>query len=133
MAPEDNNAEGAPRAVPAHLATLDDPAFCGASPVEPSFFSHSDPAPQWTGTRGGPAYRAYSTNYLFDIETSVILDAEVTRSIGRADARCVQTMTDRVSDTFGITPEPLIADTAYGRASCSTGWFRSAGSRRIFR
>ncbi|WP_139196234.1 transposase, partial [Salinihabitans flavidus] len=58
------NPEDAPRAVRDYLATLDDAAFGAASPVEPKFTSHSDPASQWTGARGGPAYFAYSTNYL---------------------------------------------------------------------
>ncbi len=52
----------APRAVREYLETLDDAAFGAASPVVPKFISHSDPASQWTGARGGPAYFAYSTN-----------------------------------------------------------------------
>jgi hypothetical protein len=48
-------------------------AFGKASPVEPKFNSHSDPASQWTGARGGPAYFAYSTNDLIDTDNGVIL------------------------------------------------------------
>ncbi|MCE8442691.1 transposase, partial [Rhodovulum sulfidophilum] len=78
------------------------------------FTSHSDPASQWTGARGGPAYFAYSTNYLIDTDNSVILDVEATRSIRQAEVGSVRTMIDRVNDTFDIAPERLIADTAYG-------------------
>lgn len=104
----------APRAVREYLETLDDAAFGAASPVDPKFTSHSDPASQWTGARGGPAYFAYSTNYLIDTDNGVILDVEATRSIRQAEVGSVQTMIDRVNDTFGIAPERLIADTAYG-------------------
>lgn len=106
--------EEAPRAVREYLETLDDAALGAASPVEPKFTSHSDPASQWTGARGGPAYFAYSTNYLIDTDNGVILDVEATRSIRQAEVGSVRTMIERVNDTFGLTPERLIADTAYG-------------------
>ena len=106
--------EEAPRAVREYLETLDDAAFGAASPVEPKFTSHSDPASQWTGARGGPAYFAYSTNYLIDTDNGVILDVEATRSIRQAEVGSARTMIDRVSDSFGLLPERLIADTAYG-------------------
>jgi IS5 family transposase len=104
----------APRAVREYLETLDDAAFGAASPVDPKFMSYSDPASQWTGARGGPAYFAYSTNYLIDTDNRVILDVEATRSIRQAEVGSVQTMIDRGNDTVGIAPERLIADTAYG-------------------
>ncbi|UWQ26677.1 IS1182 family transposase [Leisingera aquaemixtae] len=104
----------APRAVREYLDTLDDAAFGAASPVKPKFTSHSDPASQWTGARGGPAYFAYSANYLIDTDNAVILDVEATRSIRQAEIGAVRTMVDRVTDTFGLKPERLIADTAYG-------------------
>jgi transposase len=113
-APEKIDLEDAPRAVREYLDTLDDAAFGAASPVEPKFTSHSDPASQWTGARGGPAYFAYSANYLVDTDNGVILDVEATRSIRQAEVGAVRTMVDRVSDTFDLTPERLIADTAYG-------------------
>lgn len=97
-----------------YLDTLDDAAFGAASPVKPKFTSHSDPASQWTGARGGPAYFAYSANYLIDTDNGVILDVEATRSIRQAEVGSVHTMVDRVADTFDLKPERLIADTAYG-------------------
>ena len=112
--PEAINADDAPRAVREYLDTLDDAAFGAASPVTPKFISHSDPASQWTGARGGPAYFAYSTNYLLDTDNAVIMDVEPTRSIRQAEVGAVKIMIDRVQKVHDLMPERLIADTAYG-------------------
>lgn len=112
--PEAIDPNEAPRAVREYLETLDDAAFGAASPVIPKFISHSDPASQWTGARGGPAYFAYSTNYLIDTDNAVILDVEATRSIRQAEVGAVKTMIDRVQKVYNLMPEHLIADTAYG-------------------
>jgi hypothetical protein len=71
----------APRAVTEYLDVLDDAAFGAASEVEPKFTSHSNPASQWTAARKGPAFFAYSTNYLIDTDHVVIVDVEAPRSI----------------------------------------------------
>ena len=56
---------GSSRAVKEYLATLDDTAWGAASDVVPKFaFRRSDPAAQWTGAHKGPAFFAYSDNYL---------------------------------------------------------------------
>ena len=112
--PEAIDPNEAPRAVREYLETLDDAAFGAASPVIPKFISHSDPASQWTGARGGPAYFAYSTNYLIDTDNAVIMDVEATRSIRKAEVGAVKTMIDRVQKVHDLMPERLIADTAYG-------------------
>lgn len=74
--PDAISPEEAPRAVREYLETLDGErmnatgsrectnAFGAATPVKPKFTSHSDPASQWTAARKGPAYFAYSANYL---------------------------------------------------------------------
>jgi hypothetical protein len=59
-----------------YLATLDDPAWGAASDVVPKFVSPSDPAAQWTGAHTGPAFFAYSDNYLIDVKFGVIVDVE---------------------------------------------------------
>ena len=51
--------DDAPRAVREYLATLDDAAFGGASPVKPRFVSPSDPAAQWTAVYRRRAIFAY--------------------------------------------------------------------------
>ena len=115
------NPADAPRAVREYLDVLDDAAFGAASEVEPKFTSHSDPASQWTAARKGPAFFAYSTNYLIDTDHAVIVDVEATRSIRQAEVGSVCTMLDRVKDTFDLDPERIIADTAYGSGPM-LGW-----------
>lgn len=112
--PDKINPKGAPRAVREYLETLDDAAFGSATPVQPKFTSHSDPASQWTAARKGPAYFAYSANYMIDTDNAVILDVEASRSVRQAELGAMQTMIDRTKDTFNINPERMIADTAYG-------------------
>ncbi len=45
----------------------------------------------------------------------MVLDVEASRSIRQAEVGSVRTMIDRASDTLGVKPERLIADTAYGK------------------
>jgi len=106
----------APRAVREYLAVLDDAAFGAASEVKPKFTSHSDPAAQWTGANKGLAFFAYATNYLIDTDNAVIVDVETSRAIRQAEVGAARTMIDRSMDKFGLYPERLIADTAYGSA-----------------
>jgi hypothetical protein len=54
------------RAVKEYLATLDDTAWGAASDVVPKCVSPS--AAQWTGAHKGPAFFAYSDNYLIDVK-----------------------------------------------------------------
>ena len=70
-----------------------------------SFASPSDPAAQWTGAHKGPAFFAYSDNYLIDVKFGVIVDVEASRAIRQAEVGAAKTK-----------PERLAADTAYGAA-----------------
>lgn len=110
------NPTDAPRAVREYLETLDNAAFGAATPVQPKFTSHSDPASQWTAAHKGPAYFAYSANYMIDTDNAVILDVEASRSVRQAEVGAARTMIDRIGNTFNLHPERLIADTAYGSA-----------------
>ncbi|MEL6207409.1 MAG: transposase, partial [Pseudomonadota bacterium] len=101
-------------AVREYLDTLDEAAFGAATPVESKFTSYSDPASQWTAARKGPAFFAYSDNYLIDTDHGVIVDVEATRSIRQAEVGSTKTMLNRVREKFELRPERLIADTAYG-------------------
>ena len=104
------------RAVKEYLATLDDTACGAASDVVPKFVSPSDPAAQWTGAHKGPAFFAYSDNYLIDVKFGVIVDVEASRAIRQAEVGAAKTMIERTEKRFGIKPERLAADTAYGTA-----------------
>lgn len=76
--------------------------------------SLSDPAARWTAAMGGPAYFAYSTNYLIDVDNGIILDVEATPAYRTAEVDSTRTMIDRVEAKNEITPSRLIGDTAYG-------------------
>ena len=109
--------ETASRAVKEYLATLDDAAFGAASEVTPKFVSPSDPAAQWTGAMRGPAFFAYADNYLIDVKFGVIMDVEASRAIRQAEVGAAKTMIERTEERFGLKPERLAADTAYGSAA----------------
>jgi transposase len=104
------------RAVKEYLATLDDPAYGAASSVTPKFVSPSDPAAQWTGALRNAAFFAYADNYLIDVKCGIIMDVEASRAIRQAEVGASQTMIERTEASFGIKPEWLAADTAYGSA-----------------
>jgi transposase len=106
--------EKASRAVKEYLATLDDAAFGAASDKVPKFVSPSDPAAQWTGAMRGPAFFAYSDNYLIDVKFGVIMDVEASRAIRQAEVGAAKTMVERTEGRFDIKPKWLAGDTAYG-------------------
>ena len=102
------------RATKEYFATLDDAAFGAASEVTPKFVSPSDPAAQWTGAMRGPAFFAYSDNYLVDVKSGIIMDVEASRSIRQAEVGAAKIMIERTEQRFDIKPTRLAADTAYG-------------------
>jgi len=109
------------RAAREYLDTLDDAAFGAASPSQPKFVARSDPAAQWTRAEESRPYFAYATNYLIDTENSVIMDVEATRAIRQAEVGASKTMLGRTEKRFGIKPDWIAADTAYGSAE-NLGW-----------
>jgi len=113
---KERDPEAASRAVKEYLATLDDAAFGAATDVEPKFVSPSDPAAQWTGALKGPAFFAYADNYLIDVRFGVIVDVEASRAIRQAEVGAARTMLERTEARFGLKPERLAADSAYGSA-----------------
>ena len=104
------------RAVKEYLATLNDAAFGAATEVQPKFVSRSDPAAQWTGALKGPAFFAYADNYLIDVQCGVIVDVEASRAIRQAEVGAARTMLERTEERFGLKPQRLAADSAYGSA-----------------
>src|SRR5438477_366308 len=108
--------EAANHAVREYLSVLDDAAFGAAPPVVPKFISHADAASRWTGANGGLAFFAYCTNYLIDLKHAVILDVEATTAVRQAEVTAQQRMIDRTQERFGLWPERLAADAAYGSA-----------------
>jgi transposase len=109
------------RAVREYLETLNDAAYGKASPVTPKFVAPSDPAAQWTGAQKSKAIFAYANNYLIDAQYGIIVDVEASRAIRQAEVGASRTMIDRTERRFGLRPEWLAADTAYGSAE-NLGW-----------
>src|SRR5215204_1786619 len=104
------------RAVEEYIAVLDDAAFGAASEVTPKFIAPADPAARWTAAHRGPAFFAYSTNYLIDVENAVIVDVEATTAIRQAEILAAKRMIERSLEHFDLYPQRLIGDTAYGSA-----------------
>jgi hypothetical protein len=108
--------EAAGRAVEEYLAVLDDAAFGAASEVTPKFIAPADPAARWTAAHRGPAFFAYSTNYLIDVDNAIIVDVEATAAIRPAEILAAKRMIERALEHFDLYPERLIGDTVYGSA-----------------
>lgn len=108
--------EASSRAIDEYLAVLDDAAFGAATPVTPKFISPVDPAARWTGANKGPAFFAYATNYLIDLDHAVIVDVEASTAVRPAELTAARTMIERVQDRHDLHPDRLAADTAYGSA-----------------
>ena len=115
--------EGAPdpqratRAVREYLAALDEQ---GEPATVPASISPTDPAARWTAV-DGPAFYAYSTNYLIDVQAGIIVDVEATPTLRTAEVNATRTMIERVEERFDLKPERLIGDMAYGSAEL-LGW-----------
>ena len=94
----------------------------GAPPVRLRRSSSHGPIPRRSGqARKGHAFFAYADNYLIDLKAAIILDVEPTRAIRQAEVGAVKTMIDRTEACFGLKPQRLCGDTAYGAAEI-LGW-----------
>ena len=107
----------ATRAVREYLAALDEQ---GEPVTVPASISPTDPAARWTAV-DGPAFYAYSTNYLIDVQAGIIVDVEATPALRTAEVNATRTMIERVEERFDLKPERLIGDMAYGAAEL-LGW-----------
>jgi len=101
-----------------YLAALDE---ADGAKKAPKNISLTDPAAQWTAAPGGPAFYAYSTNYLVDIDVGIVVDVEATPAHRTDEVNATRTMIDRVEQRLGKKPQRLIGDTAYGTAAL-LGW-----------
>jgi len=95
----------------------DDPVPVSA----PKKVSHSDPQARWTAAPGGPAFYAYSTNYLVDTDAGIIVDVEATPAHRTLEVQSTKTMIERVEERLALKTKKLIGDTAYGTAEI-LGW-----------
>jgi transposase len=114
--------DGAPstRAVREYLEGIDQEAS-GRLETERKSISLTDPAAEWTCAPGGPAFFAYSTNYLVDVRAGVIIDVEATSAHRTEEVGATRTMIERAEQRFALKPKHLIGDMAYGAAPM-LGW-----------
>lgn len=108
-----NDPKLATRAVHEYLRALNEDGQVGATPKN---ISLTDPAARWTAAPGCPAFFAYSTNYLVDIDAGIIVDVEATAAHRSEELESAKTMIERVEERFDLKPNRLIGDTAYGTA-----------------
>jgi transposase len=83
--------------------------------------SLTDPAASWTSAPGGPAFFAYSNNYLVDVQAGIVLDVEATATSRTRELDAAKKMIERVEERFDVKPKHLIGDMAYGAAPM-LGW-----------
>jgi transposase len=115
---DDDDWGGGSRAITEYLEALRED---GSSMAAAKKVSQTDPMARWTAAPGGPAYYAYSTNYLVDTEAGIIVDVEATPALRSEEVASTKTMVDRVKDRLGLDTKRLIGDTAYGTAEI-LGW-----------
>ncbi|MDH3469013.1 MAG: transposase, partial [Gammaproteobacteria bacterium] len=116
---DDDDWGGGSRAIDEYLNALDRSIPPGGQPVKK--VSQTDPASRWTAAPGGPAFYAYSTNYLIDTDAGIIMDVEATPANRSLEVASTQAMIERVEERLKIKPQTLIGDTAYGTAKM-LGW-----------
>jgi len=112
------NPEEATRPVREYLAALEETNDPGTPRKS---ISLTDPAASWTAAPGGPAFFAYSTNYLIDLKAGIILDVEASAVNKTAEVDATKAMMERVEDKFDLKPGRLVGDTNYGTAAM-LGW-----------
>jgi hypothetical protein len=120
--------EEASRAVRAYLAALDAArddngesgdgggSSDGGGGKSPKEVSLTDPQAAWVARKGVDSFFAYDANYLIDNKLGIIVDAEGTRANRSDEIAVTETMIERVERRFGLAPQRLAGDTAYGAA-----------------
>jgi hypothetical protein len=105
----------------------DDAGVSQAQPMPGKRMSLTDPLARWTAAPGGPAFYAYSTNYLIDLAAGVIVDVEATPAHRTQEVESAKTMIERVERRFGVKPARLVGDTAYGTVPMLAWMVRDKG------
>src|SRR3989454_4750362 len=105
------------RPVREYLAALDQSELEKSMPKN---ISLTDPAAQWSAA-WGPAFYAYSANYLIDVAAGIVVDVEATPAHKIDEINATKTMIERVEERFDLKPDRLIGDTNYGTAAI-LGW-----------
>ncbi len=88
---------------------------------KPKAMSPSDPCAAWTTRGRNKVMFGYSLNYLIDMKNAVILDVEETPTRISKEVDATETMIDRTEDRFGLKPDRIAGDVAYGTGEM-LGW-----------
>ncbi len=88
---------------------------------KPKAMSPTDPSAAWTTRGRNKVMFGYSLNYLIDMENAVILDVEATPTRLSKEVDATETMIDRTEDRFGLKPDRIAGDVAYGTGEM-LGW-----------
>jgi transposase len=102
------------RAAEEFLAGLDD-EDPDANRKPPKVISPVDPCSAWTAKANKRVQFGYGLNYLIDLGPgAVIVDVEATSARTYDEVAATKPMLKRTEKTFGLKPQCLAADTAYG-------------------
>ena len=116
------------RAVVEFLSGLDD-GDPNADRKLPKVISPTDPCSAWTAKANKRVQFGYGLNYMIDVEHAVIVDVEATPARTYDEVAATRTMVERTQATFGLKPERLMADTAYGTGKL-LAWLLDKGTSR---
>jgi hypothetical protein len=111
----------ASRPVQEYLVALDSENPSTNPKQKPKAMSPSDPAAAWTTRGRNKVMFGYSLNYLIDMENAVILDVEATPTRISKEVDATETMIERTEQRFGLKPDYIAGDVAYGTGKM-LGW-----------
>ena len=111
---DDDDNWGGGRAVREYLAALEEDRAQAATSGRR--ISPTDPAASYTAAHRAKGVYDYSTNYLVDTDHGIIVDVEATTANRSREVESTKAMIERVEQRFGIIPNRLSGDTAYGTA-----------------
>ena len=98
----------------------------GNPPAVPKVTSLTDPTAAWTNKGQMKVGFAYGTNYLIDLQRAIIVDVEATPARWSAEVAATKTVLERTQERFGLKPQRLAADAAYG-SGLMIGWLMRRG------
>src|SRR6266498_2984470 len=113
------------RAVVEFLTALDDEDG-NADRKLPKVISPVDPCSAWTAKANKRVQFGYGINYLIDNATAVIVDVEATPARTDEEVAATKIMNMGTVERFGLKPDRLAADTAYGTGKF-LGWLIGKG------
>ncbi len=114
-------AQRSSRPVREYLAALDGEHSPTNPDRKPKALSPTDPTAAWTTRGRHKVMFGYSLNYLIDMEHAVILDVEATPTRITKEVDATETMLERTEKRFGLKPDHIAGDVAYGTGEM-LGW-----------